>query len=208
MSEARQERIDRQPGAFGRLRRHVLYGKVSANAKVVFAVIDDHQGKTSAGRERPAFPSYAQIARLLRCSERTVSRAVAQLVALGALRVEHRPGRTNLMMALPTPDTGDPGISPNGDIRDAGDLPGETGGSDSRGRQRRIRKKNHEEDHAGGEAEGDSQRPTPGVAGTPGPDEEPSGATLAELRTHSNETIRQIVERLSQSLGDIDADER
>ena len=207
MGESRQERIRRKPEAFGRLRRYVLYGSLSANAKLVFAAIDDHQGKSSEGADRSAYPSYAQIARLLSYGERTVSRAVAELVAVGALRVERRPGRTNLMMALPTPDSGDRSPGLNGDTGGGGNPSGETGGPDSGGRQRRIRKKNQEEKHARPHVDVRDRRPLRLVPDPQDTDEESGGATLAELRTHPDETIQQIVERLSKTFGDIDGDE-
>lgn len=207
MGESRQERIDRQPDAFARIYRHILYGDLWPSVKLVAAVIADHQGKTKHGADRAAFPSYAHIGMLLGYSEKTVARAVRKLVEVGAIRVEHRPGSTNLMTMLPTPDTGVHGgeNSKQGPDIDTGiDQSPVSGGSDTDDPQRRIRKKNQEEEPAAGEVEGGSQRPTSKVAGTTDDDGESIEATLDELRTHSDETIRQIIERLSQSFGDID----
>ncbi len=115
------------------------------------------------------------------------------------------------MTVLPTPDTGvhgGEGSKLGPDIDTGIDQSSVSGGSDTDVPQRRIRKKNQEEEQAAGEVEGGSQRPTLGVAGTADDDGESIEATLDELRTHPDETIRQIVERLSQSLGDIDYGDR
>ena len=210
MGESRQARIDRHPNAFARIYRHVLYSESVPSVKLVAAVIADHQGKTKHGVERAAFPSYAHIGKLLGYSDKTVARAVRKLVEIGAIRIERRPGTTNLMTMLPTPDTGvrggeenKPGLDSHTEIVESP----VSGGSDTDVPQRRTKKKNQEEDHAGREAGGGSQRPTPGVAGTPDSGDEPAGATLDELKTHPNETIRQIVERLSRGFGDMDSGE-
>lgn len=148
MTENAAARIARQPSAFAKLYRHVLYGDYTNTAKVVAAAIADHQGRQVID-DTPAWPSIAHLAALLGCSQRTVARALSELEAGSAITIDRRPGRSSFYWANPTPDTRV--ISPprNTKTRDAGDLTDTSSASDRtvpNVSQRRTNKKIQEED--------------------------------------------------------------
>jgi hypothetical protein len=109
--------------------RFLFDPRLNCTAKVLLAALS-HYGR----KDRPAFPSLATLARDLDCSEKTVKRAIADLVKVGAVTVRHearplgghpiphyyvwplQPVENQVDKSVLSPDQSDKSVQPSGQI--------------------------------------------------------------------------------------------
>lgn len=77
--------LKREIDPFAIIPRWILHSDVSAGAIRTYCVLND-----MAGKDKPAFPSHRYLANLCNCSRASVKRYIEELVAIEAIRVQHR----------------------------------------------------------------------------------------------------------------------
>jgi hypothetical protein len=99
--KTREQLRTERPDLFAQMPHAILYADISHGAVRLYAVLDDHQIRSTA---RPSDLSQATLAGLLTgVNEGTVDRWAQELEALGMIKVERKPGQRNVYRLLPPP---------------------------------------------------------------------------------------------------------